>query len=306
LSSDYQSSFRKGTISDIKIQIKTKKNIPREYHASTNALAQHLGGQSVKLNPRQRQILQIIQINGSVSVTDIAKKFSVTTQTARRDIAELCRQQLAERHHGGAMLPSSSVENIAYTARQTLNADPKRQIGRLAAGLIPENASLFINIGTTTEEVAKALSGHKKLRVITNNLNVARILADNPGIELIVTGGLVRSRDRAVVGESAVDFIRQFKVDFGVIGVSGIEGDGTLLDFDYREVRVAQEIIRNSRNVFLVADHSKVNRNAMVRLGHFSQVSDFFTDITPPPELRAVLAESETRLHVATASDISE
>ena len=102
----------------------------------------------MKLNPRQRQILQIIQINGSVSVTDIAKKFSVTTQTARRDIAELCRQQLAERHHGGAMLPSSSVENIAYTARQTLNADPKRQIGRLAAGLIPENASLFINIGT--------------------------------------------------------------------------------------------------------------------------------------------------------------
>ncbi len=167
------------------------------------------------------------------------------------------------------MLPSSSVENIAYTARQTLNADVKKQIGLLAAEMIPENASLFINIGTTTEEVARALSQHKKLRVITNNLNVARILADNSRVELIVTGGLVRSRDRAVVGESAVDFIRQFKVDYGVIGVSGIEEDGTLLDFDYREVRVAQEIIRNSRSVFLVADHSKINRNAMVRLGEF-------------------------------------
>jgi|TARA_B100000959_G_scaffold286126_1_gene363429 DeoR family glycerol-3-phosphate regulon repressor len=252
----------------------------------------------MKLNPRQRGILQIIQVNGSVSVTDVAKKFSVTTQTARRDIAELCREQLAERHHGGAMLPSSSVENIAYTARQTLNADVKKQIGLLAAEMIPENASLFINIGTTTEEVARALSQHKKLRVITNNLNVARILADNSRVELIVTGGLVRSRDRAVVGESAVDFIRQFKVDYGVIGVSGIEEDGTLLDFDYREVRVAQEIIRNSRSVFLVADHSKINRNAMVRLGDFSQVSDFFTDKVPSPELRAALEEAQTKLHI--------
>jgi|TARA_Y100000031_G_scaffold1871_1_gene2339 DeoR family glycerol-3-phosphate regulon repressor len=256
-------------------------------------------GQSMNLNPRQRKILQIIHAHGSVSVTDVAKKFSVTTQTARRDIAELCRQQLAERHHGGAMLPSSSVENIAYTARQTLNADAKKQIGVLVAQMIPESASLFINIGTTTEEVAKALKQHKKLRVITNNLNVAGILADNPGIELIVTGGLVRSRDRAVVGESAVDFIQQFKVDYGIIGVSGIEEDGTLLDFDYQEVRVAQEIIRNSRSVFLVADHSKINRNAMVRLGHFSEVSDFFTDEATSPELTTVLEEVQTKLHIA-------
>ena len=99
-------------------------------------------------------------------------------------------------------------------------------------------------------------NNHKNLRVITNNLNVAALLSENPNCEVIVAGGVVR-RDRGVIGESTIDFIRQFKVDFGIIGISGIDEDGILLDFDYREVRVAQAIIENARQVFLVTDHTK-------------------------------------------------
>ena len=87
--------------------------------------------------------------------------------------------------------------------------------------------SLIINIGTTTEAIARELLHHKGLRVITNNLNVAAILSDNPDCEVIVAGGIVRSRDRGIVGEATVDFIRQFKVDIGLIGISGIEADGS-------------------------------------------------------------------------------
>jgi DeoR family transcriptional regulator, glycerol-3-phosphate regulon repressor len=110
--------------------------------------------------------------------------------------------------------------------------------GRGAA--VPNGCSLIINIGTTTEAVAHALLHHQGLRVITNNLNVAAILSDNPDCEVIVAGGVVRARDRGIVGEATVDFIRQFKVDIGLIGISGIEADGTLRDFDYREVKVAR------------------------------------------------------------------
>src|SRR3546814_13540180 len=95
---------------------------------------------------------------------------------------------------------------------------------------LPDNASLFINIGTTTEQVANALVDHKGLRVITNNLNVANILGGKPDFEVIVAGGVVRSRDRGIVGEASIDTIQQFKVDFGIIGISGIDDDGTLLD----------------------------------------------------------------------------
>ena len=111
--------------------------------------------------------------------------------------------------------------------------DEKEAIGRAAARLIPDNASLFINIGTTTEAVARRCSQHNGLMVITNNINVANMMRVYPQIEVVIAGGVVRGSDGGIVGEAAVDFIRQFKVDYAVIGASAIDQDGALLDFDY-------------------------------------------------------------------------
>ena len=247
---------------------------------------------------RQDQILELVRRRGFVSIDDLAQRFSVTTQTVRRDINELCDEGLLRRYHGGAGLPSS-VENLAYSTRQVLCLDEKVRIARALARHIPDQASLYINIGTTTEEVAKALLDHAGLRVITNNLNVANILAGKPDFEVIVTGGVVRSRDRGIVGEASIDTIQQFKVDFGIIGISGIDEDGTLLDFDYREVRAAQAIIRNSRRVFLATDHTKFGRNAMVRLGHVDEIDALFSDRVPPKPMMEILAAAEVELHIA-------
>jgi hypothetical protein len=107
----------------------------------------------------------------------------------------------------------SSVENVAYNARQVLCIEEKRRLAALLAKQIPDNASLFINIGTTTEEVAKALHRHRGLRVITNNLHVADMMCDYPDCEVIVLGGVLRKRDRGITGEATVQLIRQFKVD---------------------------------------------------------------------------------------------
>lgn len=256
----------------------------------------------MNLSQRQQQILQRVQQQGFVSIDDLVASFNVTPQTVRRDINALCDLGVLRRFHGGAGLPSS-VENIAYPARQILNLEEKQRIAQLVAQHIPDKSSLFINLGTTTEEVAKALADHTGLRVITNNLNVATLLSDKPGFEVIITGGLVRHRDRGIVGEATVDFIKQFKVDFGVIGISGIDLDGTLLDFDYREVRVSQAIIANSRKVLLVADHSKFSRSAMVRLGHISEVKMLFTDDSPPESMDAVLAAAEVQVLIANAGN---
>ncbi|MER2528782.1 MAG: DeoR/GlpR family transcriptional regulator [Candidatus Competibacter denitrificans] len=252
----------------------------------------------MNLNQRQQQILQCARQLGSVAIEGLAAQLKVTPQTIRRDINSLCESGLLRRFHGGAGLPSS-VENIAYPDRQVLYHDEKRRIGRLVAQHIPDKSSLLINIGTTTEEVAKALVDHADLRVITNNLNVAMLLSDNPSFEVIVAGGLVRHRDRGVIGEATIDFIKQFKVDFGIIGISGIDLDGTLLDFDYREVRVSQAIIANSRQVLLVTDHSKFGRNAMVRLGSIAEVDMLFTDQAPPEGMSELLAQAEVQVFVA-------
>lgn len=245
----------------------------------------------IELNVRQEEMLDLVRQRGFVSVDAFARHFDVTSQTIRRDINELCQAGLLRRYHGGAGLPSS-VENVEYATRQVMYLDGKRRIARTLARHIPDNASLFITLGTTPEEVAKALTGHRGLRVITNNLNVAMILSDNPSFEVIVAGGVVRHRDRGITGEATIDFIRQFKVDFGIIGISGIDEEGALLDFDYHEVRVQKTIIENSRSVFLAADHSKFGRHALVRLGDLSDVDALFTDKTPPPGVCDVLAES--------------
>jgi DeoR family glycerol-3-phosphate regulon repressor len=243
-------------------------------------------------NPRQSALLELVRAQGSASVEALAAHFGVTLQTVRRDVGLLADAGLLARFHGGVRSAGSTTENLGYRQRQQLNAEAKRRIAQAVAREVPHGCSLILNIGTTTEAVAQALLQHRGLRVITNNLNVAAILADNADCEVIVAGGLVRSRDRGIVGEAAVDFIRQFRVDLGLIGISGIERDGTLRDFDYREVKVARAIVEQSRAVWLLADHSKFERAAMVELGRLEQVQRLFTDRAPPPPFPALLAEA--------------
>ena len=268
---------------------------------SVNAdLERDMNGRGRSVILRQKKILDLVKGQGFVSIDALSQNFMVTSQTIRRDINELSSRGLVRRYHGGAGLPSS-VENVAYTTRKVFCHAGKIQIARLLARHNPNQASLFIDIGTTTEEVAKALLDHKGLRIITNNLNVATILSQNENFEVIVTGGVVRSRDTGVTGEATIDFIKQFKIDFGVISVSGIDSEGTLLDFDYHEIRVGQAIIANSRKVFLVADHTKFGREAMVRLCNIREVDALFTDQRPQPAMCEMLSAADVELYAADA-----
>lgn len=239
------------------------------------------------LPSRQRAIIDVARAEGRVGVDDLAARLGVSAQTIRKDLNELCDQLLMKRVHGGAVV-ATGVENVAYEARRSMARDEKRAIGAAAARRIGNNASLFINIGTTTEEVARALGGHEGLLVITNNLNVATTLYRHPAIEVMVAGGLVRRADGAVVGSATVDFVRTFKVDYAVIGTSAIDPDGSLLDFDVREVGVSRAIIDNARAVVLVADRSKAERAAPARFGHLSEIDIFVTDALTSKPLRQI------------------
>ena len=253
----------------------------------------------MELNPRQTELIDAVRTHGPMSIESLAERFGVTLQTVRRDVRHLAEAGLLARFHGGVRLPGSTTENLAYRQRQALASEGKARIARAIAQRIPNGCSLILNIGTTIEAVAHELRHHQGLRVITNNLNVAAILCSNPECEVIVAGGVVRARDRGIVGEAAVDFIRQFKVDIALIGISGIEPDGSLRDFDYREVKVAQTIIGQSREVWLAADHSKFNRPAMVELGPLRDIDILFTDEPPPPAFTELLSKADVECVVA-------
>lgn len=252
---------------------------------------------------RHERILERVNQQGFVTIEELVQAFGVTPQTVRRDLNILHEQNLVRRHHGGAGALASSTTNTAYLQRQVLQAGEKQRIAAAVAASIPDQASLFINIGTTNEAIARALLARRGLKVITNNLHVANTLAPREDFEVIIAGGQVRPSDGGIIGEATLDLVNQFKVDFALIGISGIDEDGTLLDFDYHEVRVSQAMCANARRVCLAADHSKFGRKAMIRLGNLADIHALYTDREPPRPLVELLARERRQLVIAHPED---
>ena len=246
---------------------------------------------------RHPDILEIARSQGKVTVEGLAEHFSVSLQTIRRDLSDLAETGQLERVHGGAIVASGTV-NIAYSQRRELNAEAKAAIAADCAAHIPSDCSVFLNIGTTTEAVAKALLEHRNLMVVTNNINVASILAANSSCEIILAGGVLRRKDGGLVGTLTQQSIERFKVDYAVIGCSALDQDGDLLDFDIQEVGVSQTIIGQARQTFLVADQSKFQRSAPVRINSLSALSAVFTDAPLTSSLAEQCAAWGTAVHL--------
>ncbi len=253
----------------------------------------------MEYSSRQNTILAHARTKGRVGVEELASAYNLTPQTIRRDLNELCQRGLLARVHGGAV-PANSVSNFGYADRRELASEQKRRIGLAAASLIPDNCSLIINIGTTTEQVARSLYDRENLLVITNNINVINILSGSVKKELILAGGTVRQSDGGIVGVAAVDFIRQFKVDYAIIGASALDEDGAVLDFDNREVSVARTIIDNARKVILVSDSSKFERTAPMRICDISSIDYFVTDQAPPPRFQQACKRDNVDVRITT------
>ena len=251
-----------------------------------------------KADSRKKNLLEFLNKRGYATIEELAQNFAVTPQTMRRDINQLATEGKVQRFHGGVGMPLST-ENIIYDERKRLFPEEKRRIAELVARHIPDGASLCINIGTTTEAVAYALLEHRNLRILTNDLNVARICAGTPGFEVIIAGGSVRSHDLGVIGSETEKFISEFRMDFGIIGISGIDAEGNLLDYDFREVSVARTIIAHSRRIFLACDNSKFGRPAMVKVGHVSQLEAVFSNGPLPAYWQNMVKETGANLYLA-------
>lgn len=249
----------------------------------------------MSLSFRQSDILQIARTEGRVMVEDLATRFDVTVQTIRRDLSELSDAGKLDRVHGGAVL-RSGVSNIGYEDRRALNYEAKTAIAQRCAADIPDGSSVFLNIGTSTEAVARHLVNHKNLMVVTNNMNVANILVENPECQIVVAGGVMRQADSGLVGNLTVTTLRQFKFDLAIIGCSALDSDGDLLDFDLQEVLVSQTIIAQARQSYLVADQSKFLRSAPARIASLADVDRIYTDAPLSDALTAQCADWQTQV----------
>lgn len=234
---------------------------------------------------RQSAILTLLRQQGRVQVEDLVAAFGTTPQTIRKDLQALADAHEVTRFHGGASL-LAGVEYTGFEARRKIASEEKKAIAEAVAARIPNSITMMINVGTTTAAVAAELRHHAQLKVVTDNVNIANDLRTMSGVEVIVPGGTVRRSDGAILGDSAVSFISQFRADFAVIGISAIASDGALLDFDLREAYVARAIIDNARHVILAADSTKFSRSGPVKIGDLLQVHTFVTDRCTSPAIR--------------------
>ena len=250
---------------------------------------------TIALNTRQIAILNRIRREGRVLVEQLSGAFGTTPQTIRRDLQVLAETGEVMRFHGGAaLLPG--VEYISFGARRSMSVDEKDAIGREVARRIPINTMIMINGGTTTAAVARALVAHSGMKIISDSLVIANDLRSLPGVEVLVPGGVVRSSDGTIMGETALEFIRRFRADIAVIGAAAVDADGAMLDFDLKEVEVARAMIGHAKHIILAVDRTKFLRSAPVLIDDLSRVHTLVTDICPEPSIRRLCETHDVEL----------
>lgn len=248
------------------------------------------------LSTRQQDIVALIRRQGFLSVENLADHFAVAPQTIRRDINSLCDANLLRRRHGGAEYIDAPAVNLPYGSRRINNLEAKKAIGAYVASLVPSHASVSFGIGTTPEFVARAMIDHEDMTVITNNANVAMVLSGNPSNRIIMPGGVMRLPDLDFLGPQVEEMYRNYRVDFGIFGVGGIEPDGTFVDFDRAEVLARTALLESCRLSVLVADLSKFGRQAPASGGTLADPGMIVLDALPdtaatPPAGEAAIAD---------------
>ncbi|RMD60714.1 MAG: DeoR/GlpR transcriptional regulator, partial [Alphaproteobacteria bacterium] len=205
---------------------------------------------------------------------------------------------LVERVHGGAVLPDLFREPD-FQRRLGRNAEAKRAIARRAAAEIRPGESVMMDTGSTTAYVARALTGHSDLMVVTNCADIARTLATRSRNKVYMAGGEFRADDAAVFGAAATRFIEQFRVHTAILSIAAIHLDGGFMDFHLAEADFSQAVMRRAGRVMIVADHSKFEVQAPVHVCAFADVDILVTDRPPPPAFAARFAEAGITVLVA-------
>ncbi len=248
-------------------------------------------------NPRQNKLLQLVNDKGYCTVEELADTLEVSTQTIRRDIKKLSDEGLLVRHHGGANSPSSTV-NLDYEIRKVSETKEKNAIGERIAQMIPDNSTVFLTIGTTTEIIASHLLKKNNLQIITDSLRVANVLHSHKNFDVLIPAGKVRATNGGIVGTEALDFISNFRFDYIITSAGSIDQDGTLLEYDLNDTAIAQMVMKSARNVFVALDSTKFVPKGSIELGNIRDATVFFTDKLPPDDIQAVLDANQVQLEI--------
>lgn len=246
---------------------------------------------------RRAHILEILNREGSVSVTQLHQRLEVSRETLRRDITRMSDEGRLTKIHGGA-LSNTSVEP-AFTERMSQNIEGKRAIGRMAAKLIPDGASVILDCGTTTLCLADHLMERRGLNVYTNDLQIAAKLAGLNENRVLLLGGEVQGSDGAIFGHDANQMLENYYADFAVVGISAFSPDRGLTDYSRSAAELRSQMLKHARVSILLADHTKFERQAPVKISGITKLDNLVTDSKPHKSIAGALKTLFTKIHIA-------
>ncbi len=253
---------------------------------------------------RRRQIVELVQQRGEISVADISKKFGVSDMTLRRDLRELDRAGLLRRVHGGAVNNLGRSYEPPYQVRSTRNIEAKKMIGRMAADMIVDGDSIALDIGTTTLEIARSLHGKRNLTIVTSSVPIANEIISNfsltSDVRLILTGGMVRPGELSLIGSIAAQTYRELHVDKAFIGIGGISLDAGLTEYNLEDALVKKPMLKSARQKIVVADNTKLGRTTFANVGSLESIDTVITDIDARDDLVQELLELGIQVLIAS------
>ena len=248
----------------------------------------------MRLQKRQSEILASVRSSGACSIIELANQLNVSDETIRRNIKPLVHQGLVEKVHGGIILSQKQEPEPPFEKRMNERVQAKQVISTLVAGIIKDGDSIMLDTGSTTAYVARALSGHRNLSVVTNCTEIARTLAREASNRVHLCGGALRSDDCATFGSSAIDFVRQFHVNYAILSIGGVTADGGFMDYHLEEAEFSRAVIAQAKKTIVVADHSKFGNPNFIRVCDFDEVDMVVVERTPSAEIESALLEAGT------------
>lgn len=252
---------------------------------------------------RQNKILEIVQENGRVDISEICDRFAVSEMTARRDLNELDRQGLLRRVHGGGIASLGRSYEPPFQSRAGKNEGEKKAIGLKAAGLIFDGDSIALDVGTTTLEIVPGLREKRNLTIVTSCLQIASKVVEQLSLEidarLILTGGIIRPRELSMIGPIPEQVYQELHVDKAFLGIGGVDLADGLTEYNIEDTQIKKILIRSAREKIVVADGSKFGVTTFATVAPLTAVDKIVTDRSAPPEIVEQIREQGVEVILA-------
>lgn len=227
---------------------------------------------------RQQEIVRMTQLQGKVSVVALAEQFGVSEVTIRSDLATLDQKQLLVRSRGGAMVNSELSRELSLKEKNGCHSALKQELGKVAATFVNDGDRLLLDSGTTTQQVAANLMGHKDLIVMTNGLNIATELAKANDVEVMLTGGLLRKKSLSFYGNAAEKSLRDYNFNKLILGVDGFDLRAGLTTHFEREASLNRMMCEIASEIIVVTDSSKFDQQAFHVICSSRRITRLVTD----------------------------